>query len=389
VAQGGRFVKRTKLVYILPVYDADSSEHFFHIYSFLEAVAEQLDVLLIVERAHGRPDFSHLKVYQRRIQLPLLRAFEVLAVMLWARLHGYKRFYTHYSMSAGIMSALVTRVFGGVSYYWNCGHPLDFVPEHVRSLSDLRAKLRNKVLLGLTLHMVHHLVTGTITMSHYYSASYDLPLSSICLMPNWVDLRRFAALPSKHILRQQLGWPLDRKIVLFLHRLAERKGAHYIVSIVRGMLGSYPALSSQLFFVIVGAGPYEARLRAQIQDAGLEGQCLLTGWIPNREVAKYFAAADVYMMPSLEEGFPRTLLEAMAAGCPFVAMDVGGVRDIISLKQVPFVVSRGNWQAMAVALGRLLTDDALRDDLACDGRAHVENYSQDRAVQIFTSLVAG
>lgn len=388
MAEGGRAVKKTKLVYVLPTYDADSPEHTFHIYAFLKAVAERLDVLLIIERTHGRPDFGNLRVHQRRIQIPLLRALEVLAVMLWARLRGYQRFYTHYSMSAGILSALVTRILGGVSYYWNCGHPMDFVPECVRNLSDLRSKLRNETFLGLTLHMVHHLVTGTATMARYYSESYNLQPSGIRLMPNWVDLRRFTALPAKSALRLQLGWPVDNKVVLFLHRLAERKGAHYIVPIAQETLSSHPGLASELFFVVAGDGPYRASLENQIRDAGLEDQFRLVGWVPNREVVHYFAAADVYMMPSTEEGFPRTLLEAMAAGCPFTTMDVGGVRDILTPGQARFMVAKGDWQAMAVALGRLLADDALRDDLAAQGRSNVETCSQDRVVQIFLSLVS-
>jgi len=381
-------VKKTKLVYVLPTYDADSPEHMFHLYGFLEAIAEHLDVLLIIEHTRGRPGFHNLKVYQRRMQIPLLSTLESVLVILWARLRGYKRFYTHYSISAGILSAVVTRTLGGVSYYWNCGHPTDFAPKHVRNLSDLRSKLRNETLLRLTLHMVHHLVTGDATMARYYSESYGLELASIRLMPNWVDLRRFTTLPDKSTLRRQLGWPVDKKVVLFLHRLAERKGAHYIVPIAQEVVTHYPGSASELLFVVAGDGPYRANLEKEIQDAGLKAHFQLAGWVPNREAVQYFAAADVYMMPSLEEGFPRTLLEAMAAGCSFAATDVGGVRDILTPEQAEFIVPKRDWQAMAAALGRLLADSALRDNLARHGRANVENYTQDRVVQVFVSLVS-
>ena len=388
VAKGGRAVKRTKLVYVLPTYDADSPEHMFHIYSFLEAATEHLDVWLVIERAHGQPDFHNLRVYVQRVEMPGLRKLETLAFMLWARLHGYKQFYTHYSISGGILSALVTRILGGVSYYWNCGHPTKFVPKRVHCLSDLRCKLRNQTLLGLNLHAVHHLVTGTPTMARYYSESYGLALESIRLMPNWVDLGRFAALPDKLTIRQELGWPADKRIVLFLHRLAERNGAHYIVPIARQVLAQYPGPASELLFVVGGDGPYRNSLEDEIRKAKLAERFGLVGWVPNWEAIKYFVAADVYMMPSTEEGFPRTLLEAMAAGCPFTTTDVGGVGDILTPLQARFAVAEGDSQAMAGALVRLLTDDALRREVARDGRLRVQDYSQNRVVQIFVSLVS-
>lgn len=381
-------VHKTKLVYVLPTYDADSQEHMYHIYGFLESLAQHLEVLLIIERTRGRPSFRHLRVYQRRIHLPVLRALEVLVVMLWARLRGYRRFYSHYSISAAILSAVVTRTLGGVSYYWSCVHTLDFVPPRLRNWADVKLKLRNQYLLGLALHMVHHLVTGTPTMARYYSQGYSLPLSSVRIVPNWVDLRRFAALPDKATLRQQLGWPQDKQVVLFLHRLAERKGAQYIVPIAQEVLERYPGETSQLWFVVAGSGPYAEKLEQQMRSAGLTGQFRLVGGVPNREAIQYFAAADVYMVPSTEEGFPRTLLEAMAAGCPFTATDIGGVRDILTPDQVSFVVAVGDVEAMAAAIVQLLIDDVLRARLVRAGYLNVQNYSQEKVVQLFISLVS-
>jgi len=390
-------VSKTKLVYVLPTYDADSQEHLFHIYGFLEALAKHLDVLLIIERARGEPHFRNLRVYRRRVQVPILRALEVLGVMLWARLRGYDRFYSHYSISGAILSALVTRILGGVSYYWSCVHTLDFVPRHVRTRADLELKLRNQYLLGLALHWVHHLVTGTPTMARYYSDGYGLPLSGVRVMPNWVDLERFKNLPDKTALRAQFGWPVDKKVVLFLHRVVERKGAHWIVPIAREVVARYPAphptrdgvpgASRDLLFVVAGSGPYEDRLKNEVQAAGLVESVRLVGGVPNREAIRYFAAADVYMVPSLEEGFPRTLLEAMAAGCPFTTTDVGGVRDILTPEQAQCVVTAGDVQGMAGWIIRLLTDQDLRASLISAGYRNVPNYAQDRVAQILVAMV--
>jgi glycosyltransferase involved in cell wall biosynthesis len=225
-------------------------------------------------------------------------------------------------------------------------------------------------------------------MARYYSESYGLPLESIRIMPNWVDLRRFAALPEKPKLRHELGWPVDKKVVLFLHRLAERKGAHRIVSIAERLLAQYAGHDAELLFVVAGDGPYRKNLEGEIRRTGLTEQFWLSGWVPNREAIRFFAAADVYMMPSTEEGFPRTLLEAMASGCPFTAMDVGGVKDIVTPPQAEFVVPSDDWGEMANALGRLLVERDLRERLIAEGHAHVQNYSQDKVVQDFVFLIS-
>lgn len=381
-------MSKTKLVYVLPTYDANSQEHLYHIYGFLQAVAKQADVWLIIERAVGTPSFPGLKVYQRRLQVPVLRALEIGLVMLLARLRGYKVFYSHYSVSGAILSALVTRLLGGASFYWNCVHTLDFVPAKPSSWSEWKLKLRNQYLLGIALHLVHHLVTGTATMARYYSEGYGLELSTVRVMPNWVDLKRFEDLPDRATIRTELGWPLDRRVILFLHRVVERKGAHLIVPIAREVMARSGG-QLQFTLIVAGGGPYESRLAEEIASAGLNDTVRLAGGIPNREAIRYFAAADIYMVPSTEEGFPRTLLEAMAAGCPFVATDVGGVLDILTPEQAQFVVAVGDVQKMAALIVRVLTDGVLHESLVSEGHANVQRYTQDRVIQTFVTMISG
>lgn len=375
----------TKLVYVLPVYDEHSSEHFYHIYGLLESLSKRVDILIFIERCANPPKLlMEASVYCRHFDWPVVSLLETFLVLLSARFRGYNRFYVHYSLSAGFLCGLITRLAGGISFYWNCGHPTEFLPQRVRNLEDLKCWLRNGLLLGWTLRVVHHLVTGTPVMAQYYSQAYGLPLKRIRVMPNWVDLERFSRLPSKETLRAELGLPCEATIVLFLHRLSERKGAHHLLPIARLL-----AKTRQALFLIAGDGPYRSQLEAEIRAAGLEGVFRLVGWVPNREVMRYFGAADVYIMPSKEEGFPRTLLEAMAAGCPFVATDVGGVREVVTPLQAEFVVPAGEPVLFAAALDRLLDNEPLRRQLIADGLARVQDFSQERVMEIFLALLEG
>ena len=137
------------------------------------------------------------------------------------------------------------------------------------------------------------LVTGTATMARYYSENYGLAPGSIRWMPNWVDLKRFEVLPDKCALRTELGWPADRKVVLFLHRLAERKGAQYIMPIARDILARYPRGGAELLFVVAGDGPWQPKLEQGIVEQGLGACFKVAGRVPNRDAIKYFKAADV------------------------------------------------------------------------------------------------
>ena len=154
------------------------------------------------------------------------------------------------------------------------------------------------------------------------------------------------------------------------------------------MLARYPKSAQELLFVVAGSGPYAATLGQEVQNAGLTEAFRLAGGVPNHEAIRYLAAADVYMMPSAEEGFPRTLIEAMAAGRPFTATDVGGVRDILTPEQAQFVTVVGDTQGMAASLVRLLTDDTLRESLIRAGHSNVEKYAQEKVIRTFISLVS-
>ena len=93
----------------------------------------------------------------------------------------------------------------------------------------------------------------------------------------------------------------------------------------------------KVVFVIIGDGPERGNLELRINPSTSLGagnyelwnKVRMLGWIPNKELPMYYAIADVFIMPSDEEGFPRVLLEAMAMKVPFVASDAGGVKEII------------------------------------------------------------
>ncbi len=184
---------------------------------------------------------------------------------------------------------------------------------------------------------------------------------------------------------KELDIPNSRKVVLFVHWLSERKGAHYLPGIIKKVVDKIP----NAVFVVVGDGPYRGKLIQEINEVGIGEYTRVTGGVPNAKIPQYYCLADLFIMPSTDEGFPRVLLEAMAMGIPFVANDVGGVRDILTTKQLAFINPVGDITAFSGKIIRLLNDDKLRNELKAEGFTKVKEFEERAVADLFASMIAG
>ncbi len=360
-----------RVVYVLPRYDPATGSHFFHVYELLERAAGALDIFVVVEKAGSERMGLPFRAYCQRCSWPPLRALELIAVLAWQRFAGRRYFYTHYSFYGALASWLVTGIFGGTAYYWNAGLPWLY-PRPAFAEAVFRFILRHTVL-----------VTGTAGLAREYQRRYGLQPERTRVVPNWVNVARFQPTASREESRQRLGIPLAAKVVLFAHRLSRRKGAHLIPEIAVKVTKA----RKDVIFVVVGAGPEERNLKLKIENWKLENFVRLVGEVPHRELPAYYRAADVFLMPSEEEGFPHVLLEAMAAGLPYVASDVGGVREITPPEFQPYVVSRGD---IHVFTGKILELLALSppeiNQVAVAEREWVEQYDVNSVLAKFVTL---
>jgi len=373
------------LVFLLPRYDPQSPEHFFHLHGFLERVAARVDLTVLVERMRPKEVWAgRARVRRLRARFAALRFFEELAWFAAARARGARRFYVHYSLSGGLAASLVTRLMGGETFYWNCGLYRQFAPGREAGWRERWRAARGVWLLELVLRLCTWLVTGTPRMAEYYAREARIPLAKIRVLPNFIDRERFAGL-NRDQARKQLGIGRDEQVLLFLHRVAPRKGAHHLPDILRAV----EERCGPVHLIIVGDGPYLAPLREAMERAGLSRRCGFRGWVPNRDAPTYFRAADLYLMPSLEEGFPRVLLEAMASACPFVAFDIGGVSDILTRKQAAAVVRAGAVDEFARRCVELVQDQGLRQRLAAAGLERVKAFDEERVAEMFVEMMRG
>ncbi|NDU77034.1 glycosyltransferase [Actinomadura sp. DSM 109109] len=165
---------------------------------------------------------------------------------------------------------------------------------------------------------------------------------------------------------------LDLPVVACVGRLSYEKGVDLLLEAWERVTARHPGWRLHVY----GNGPDEADLRARAAAAGLSGSVEFRGVVSDVEEA--LVEASVFALPSRAEGFPMSVLEAMAYGLPAVAFDCApGVRALIEDGTGGLLVPPGDTTAFAAALGRLIEDPELRRALGAGARASVPRFAPD------------
>jgi teichuronic acid biosynthesis glycosyltransferase TuaC len=194
---------------------------------------------------------------------------------------------------------------------------------------------------------------GVLTVGHRLRervVELGAPAERVTAFHRGVDQGAFFPADAREA-RVRLGLPLGTRIALWVGRMVPVKGLATLLEAWR-LLG-LPASSAQLY--LVGGGPQLASLRAQASRLGLGNAVAFVGQRPNAQLADWYRAADLTVLPSLSEGIPNVLLESLACGTPFVASDVGGVGEIVAGRNCD-LVPPGQPEPLAAAIERWLRE---------------------------------
>lgn len=163
------------------------------------------------------------------------------------------------------------------------------------------------------------------------------------------------------------------KILLTVARLSasERyKGVDHVIQALPSVLQAVPGA----YYVVVGDGDDRPRLEALAAEAGVRDRVVFAGTKTDEELAGYYAACDVFVMPSWGEGFGVVFLEAMSHGKPVVAANHGGAPEVVVEGSTGFLVEYGDLGALTSRLVGLLGDEGLRRRMGDAGRRRVEQH---------------
>lgn len=149
--------------------------------------------------------------------------------------------------------------------------------------------------------------------------------SNVTVLENGYDSEIFYPLDKRKV-RESLGIKQDDKIVVAVGSLENIKGHKYLIEAISLLQKKYKNLKCY----IVGGGSLEHKLRVLIKELDLETKVFLLGHIPHAQVNNWMNASDLFVMPSLNEGLPVVMLEALGCGKPFVGSNVGGIPEVIN-----------------------------------------------------------
>jgi glycosyltransferase involved in cell wall biosynthesis len=175
--------------------------------------------------------------------------------------------------------------------------------------------------------------------------------------------------------RRQLGVASDAFVVGWVGRMTAVKRTDDVLAALRALLER----GVDAYLCLVGDGPDRAHLERRAHELGIVRRCLFVGY--QDDVAPYYEAMDALLLPSVNEGTPVSVIEALAAGRPAVATRVGGVPDVVRDGIDGYLVEVGEPATLAARLAELAADPARRAEMGAEGRQRVvERYSVDRLV---------
>lgn len=195
--------------------------------------------------------------------------------------------------------------------------------------------------------------------------------AAVALIPNGVDLAQYSPAPAR----------AARRVVTTVANLRAEKG-HDVLLRAAALVGRE---CPDARFQLVGAGPMREALEQDAARLGVNG---VVSFLGHREdVPALLHESDLFVLPSRTEAFPNGIVEAMAAGLPVVASDVGGVPELVAADRTGILVPPGDPEALAAAILRLMREPEMCARYAAEARRVIEaRYSFDRMVGQFEEL---
>lgn len=213
------------------------------------------------------------------------------------------------------------------------------------------------------------------------------PAADVSIVPMGVDVTEFEPRQPNLSLRRKLG--VGAEMILFVGRLVEKKGVHNLLAAMQRVLKRFPNAT----LVLVGDGTQRPELERTSERLEIAGAVRFLGKLPHEQLPEYYAAADLFVGPSVvdrsgdTEGLGVVFIEAASAGLAIVGTSVGGISDVLIHEVTGIAVEPDQPEALADAIERLLCDEALRRRLGEAARQHaLSQFSWSQVAARFSSV---
>lgn len=225
----------------------------------------------------------------------------------------------------------------------------------------------------------HHLLyqLGSRVVSGLIAVSEDVRAAVLDTMPgiqrdkisvisNRVDVSRYGKSRRRDEIRAELGFGEAEHLMTVMAILKTQKGHAVLLNALAKISARHP----HLHVLIAGDGELRENLESQAREMSLEGQVHFLG--TRKDIPDLLSASDSFVLPSLWEGMPMALIEAMASGLPVVATDVSGTREVMVHGETGLMVPPGDAEQLARAIDQILLDPARARAMGAAGRRRIE-----------------
>jgi glycosyltransferase involved in cell wall biosynthesis len=257
---------------------------------------------------------------------------------------------------------------------WRSGVPHVITMHGSRYYND---RLRRRVAMRMAIAVSDQIVAVSDALAEAISRDLQVRRASIAVLLNGVRHEE----PARITLRDELRLAPGDRLLVAVGNLYPVKGHIHAVDALARLADRHPGVH----LAISGRGELEGELRARAREHRLAHRVHLLGL--RSDIPAVLAAADMFVLPSLSEGLPLALLEAMFAACPIVATDVGQVRAALDNGAAGVLVAPGDAGALAAALDRLLSDPGEARRLGSAAALHAAGeYDLSRMVQRYATV---
>jgi glycosyltransferase involved in cell wall biosynthesis len=218
---------------------------------------------------------------------------------------------------------------------------------------------------------------------HMRSALSRLGLPSIEVIPNPVDLERFAGGPGSAALRRELEIGDDEPVVAHVSNLKALKRPLDLVAAAEIALDE----DDRLVFVIVGDGHLREALEEECAARGIASRFRFSGWVPYERMPEFFGAADMVVMPSSGEAQARVYLETQASERVLIASDIPAAREVISDGETGLLFRTGDATQLAARILSVARDPELRLRIGRQARERVAAHSLPAVVAAYSQVL--
>lgn len=208
------------------------------------------------------------------------------------------------------------------------------------------------------------------------------------VIPMGIYTNKFKLGISKNVLKKKYGIE-SKHAVLFIGRIAEKKGLEYLIRAINLIRKNI----NDVMLIVVGDGPLRTHLEKLSENLGLEKHINFVGYKVGNDKISYLSLSDLVVVPSIvtasgdTEGLPVTVMEAMAAGKPVIASDVGGMNEIITNNVDGILVKQKNVKQLAESISLLFRDIQLCDKLSRNALLTSKNYDWSEIGKRYYSVI--